>query len=102
MEKQDFVSQVHRKKPRLKPMPGHIQKSNSRKSVIQSCVEHVFADQKSQTGLFVRTVGITRAASSSLSGLTPPRSNPEHENVTLPKTQSANQTQEPSINTLKT
>ncbi|KGB23401.1 Mobile element protein [Acetobacter pomorum] len=25
-------------------------------------VEHVFADQKSQTGLFIRTVGITRAA----------------------------------------
>ncbi|MCX2567634.1 IS5/IS1182 family transposase, partial [Acetobacter suratthaniensis] len=31
------------------------------KSVIRSRVEHVFADQKSQTGLFVRTVGITRA-----------------------------------------
>jgi hypothetical protein len=29
--------------------------------VIRSRVEHVFADQKSQTGLFVRTVGITRA-----------------------------------------
>jgi hypothetical protein len=31
------------------------------KSVIRSRVEHVFADQKSQMGLFVRTVGITRA-----------------------------------------
>jgi hypothetical protein len=30
------------------------------KSVIRSRVEHVFADQKSQMGLFVRTVGITR------------------------------------------
>jgi len=29
--------------------------------MIRSRVEHVFADQKSQTGLFVRTVGITRA-----------------------------------------
>ena len=61
MEKQDFVSKVHRKKPHLKPMPLHIQWSNAGKSVIRSRVEHVFADQKSQTGLFVRTVGITRA-----------------------------------------
>jgi len=61
MEKEGFVSKVHRKKPHLKPMPRHIQKSNAGKSVIRSRVEHVFADQKSQTGLFIRTVGITRA-----------------------------------------
>jgi hypothetical protein len=61
MEKHGFVSKVHRKKPHLKPMPRHIQKSNAGKSVIRSRVEHVFADQKSQTGLFIRTVGITRA-----------------------------------------
>ena len=61
MEKQGFVSKIHRKKPHLKPMPRHIQRSNAGKSVIRSRVEHVFADQKSQTGLFVRTVGISRA-----------------------------------------
>ena len=61
MEKHGFVSKVHRKKPHLKPMPRHIQESNAGKSVIRSRVEHVFADQKSQTGLFIRTVGITRA-----------------------------------------
>ncbi|WP_264779051.1 transposase, partial [Gluconobacter sphaericus] len=61
MEKQGFVSKVHRKKPHLKPMPLHIQRSNAGKSVIRSRVEHVFADQKSQMGLFIRTVGITRA-----------------------------------------
>nr|WP_249201644.1 IS5 family transposase [Gluconobacter sphaericus] len=61
MEKQGSVLKVHRKKPHLKPMPRHVQKSNAGKSVIRSRVEHVFADQKSQTGLFVRTVGITRA-----------------------------------------
>ncbi|MBN3868370.1 transposase, partial [Gluconobacter kondonii] len=61
MDKQGFVSKVHRKKPHLKPMPRHIQKSNAGKSVVRSRVEHVFADQKSQMGLFVRTVGITRA-----------------------------------------
>lgn len=62
MEKQGFVSKVHRKKSHLKPMPRHIQRSKTGKSVIRSRVEHIFADQKSQTGLFVRTVGITRAA----------------------------------------
>ena len=61
MDKEGFVSKVHRKKPHLKPMPRHIQRSNAGKSVIRSRVEHVFADQKSQMGLFVRTVGITRA-----------------------------------------
>ncbi|OAJ66207.1 transposase [Gluconobacter cerinus] len=61
MEKQGFVSRVHRKKPHLKPMPCHIQRSNAGKSVIRSRVEHIFADQKSQMGLFIRTVGITRA-----------------------------------------
>jgi len=61
MDKQGFVSKVHRKKLHLKPMPRHIQKSDAGKSVIRSRVEHIFADQKSQTGLVVRTVGITRA-----------------------------------------
>ncbi len=61
MEKQGFVSKVHREKPHLNPVPQHIQKSNAGKSVIRSRVEHVFAEQKSQTGLVVRTVGIARA-----------------------------------------
>ncbi|GEB02444.1 hypothetical protein GRO01_00200 [Gluconobacter roseus NBRC 3990] len=61
MEKQGFVSKLYRKKPHLKPMAQHIQKSNAGKSVICSRVEHVFADQKSQMGLFIRTVGIVRA-----------------------------------------
>jgi hypothetical protein len=60
MAKQSFVSKVH-KKSRISSLPGHIQQSNAGKSVIRSRVEHVFADQKSQIGLFVRTVGITRA-----------------------------------------
>jgi len=61
MEREGFVSKVHRKKPHLKPMPRHIQRSNAGKSMIRSRVEHVFADQKSQTEFFIRTVGITRA-----------------------------------------
>ena len=61
MEKQGFVPKVHGKKPHLRPMPRNIQRSNAGKSIVRSRVEHVFADQKSQTGLFVRTVGIVRA-----------------------------------------
>ncbi|BAU38967.1 transposase [Acetobacter pasteurianus NBRC 101655] len=41
---------------------GLIQESNGGKSVIRSRVEHAFADKKSQTRLFARTVGIVRAA----------------------------------------
>ncbi|CCT58841.1 transposase [Acetobacter pasteurianus 386B] len=61
MEKQGLVSTVHRKKPHLKLILCHIQRSNAGKSVIRPRVEHVFADQKSQMELFIRTVGITRA-----------------------------------------
>jgi len=60
MEKQGFVSKVH-KKTHLKPMPRRIQKSYAGKSVIGSRVEHVFANQKSEKGPFVRTIGIARA-----------------------------------------
>lgn len=61
METQGFVSKSHRKKSDLKPMLRHIQRSNAGKSVIRSRVEHVFAYQKSQMGLFIHTGGITRA-----------------------------------------
>lgn len=60
MEKHGFVSKVHWKKPHLKPVPRHIQRSNAGKSIIRPRVEHLFAAQKSQTGLLVRTVGIAR------------------------------------------
>lgn len=61
MEKQGFVPKVHRKKPHFKPMPRHIQWADAGHSTIRSRVEHVFADRKSQTGVSVWTVGITRA-----------------------------------------
>ena len=61
MELHGFVSKVHHKKPPHRDMPIHIRRSNAGKSAIRSRVEHVFADQKSRMGLFVRTVGIQRA-----------------------------------------
>jgi IS5 family transposase len=57
-----FRSQVHRKKPWGKKMPIHISRGNGMKSKIRARVEHVFAFQKEKMGLFVRTIGLCRAA----------------------------------------
>ncbi len=56
-----FVSRIHRKKPPGKPMPERTRRANAAKSRVRSCIEHVFAEQKSRMGLFVRTIGIARA-----------------------------------------
>lgn len=61
MDKNGFVSKVPHKKPPHWEMPVPTRRANAGKSVIRSRVEHVFADQKSRMGLFIRTVGISRA-----------------------------------------
>jgi transposase, IS5 family len=61
MEKNGFVSHVHRKKPKGRVMPEAMRRANNAKSKIRSCVEHVFAEQKERMGLFIRTIGIARA-----------------------------------------
>jgi transposase, IS5 family len=50
-------SQIHRKKPKGKPMP----RPTARKSAVRAAVEHVFARHKGPMGLFIRTIGIARA-----------------------------------------
>jgi IS5 family transposase len=55
------VSRVHRKKPRGRPMPGRTARANAGKSAVRARVEHVFARQKAQMALFIRTIGIARA-----------------------------------------
>jgi IS5 family transposase len=62
MEKRGFTSHIHRKKPKGKSMPDAIRRANAAKSKIRSRVEHVFAEQKDRMKLFIRTVGIARAA----------------------------------------
>ena len=54
-------SQIHRKKPKGKPMPRRTARANGRKSKVRAAVEHVFARQKGPMGLFIRTIGIARA-----------------------------------------
>ncbi len=61
MEKNGFVSRVHRKKPKGKPMPDGARRANAEKSKVRSRVEHVFPEQKDRMGLFIRTIGIARA-----------------------------------------
>ena len=61
LEKEGFVSRIHRKKPPGRPMPKTTRRANARKSKVRSGIEHVFAVQKNKMGLFVRTVGIARA-----------------------------------------
>lgn len=56
-----MTSQVHRKKPRGRPMPQRTSRANSRTSAIRSKVEHVFAQQTSRMGLTIRTIGLARA-----------------------------------------
>lgn len=56
-----FVSRVHRKKPKGRPMPERTRLANGARSRIRSRIEHVFAAQKARMGLFVRTIGIARA-----------------------------------------
>ncbi len=55
------VSRIHRKKPKGKPRSDALRAANRVKSRIRSAVEHVFAQQKSHMGLFIRTIGLNRA-----------------------------------------
>lgn len=61
MAKNGFVSKVHRKKPKGRPMPDITRRANALKSKVRSHVEHVFAVQKDRMDLFIRTIGIARA-----------------------------------------
>jgi IS5 family transposase len=61
MEKNGFVSHVHRKKPKGRPMPKAVRRANAAKSKVRSRIEHVFAEEKDRMGLFIRTIGIARA-----------------------------------------
>ncbi len=56
-----FISRIHRKKPKGKPMPKHVSRANAAKSEVRARVEHVFARQKGPMGLVVRTIGLARA-----------------------------------------
>ena len=59
--KNGFVSRIHRKKPKGRPMPANVRRANAAKSKVRSRIEHIFAVLKGRMGLFIRTIGIARA-----------------------------------------
>jgi len=61
LKRRGFVSRIHRKKPKGKPMPERMRIANAQKSKVRSAVEHVFAQEKGPMGLIIRTIGIARA-----------------------------------------
>lgn len=61
LEAQGMKSQIHRKKPRGRPMPERTSRANSRKSAVRAKVEPVFGHQKGRMGLTIRTIGLARA-----------------------------------------
>ena len=61
LAKNGFVSRIHRKKPKGRPMPDAVRRANGLKSKTRSRVEHVFAAQKDRMDLFIRTIGLARA-----------------------------------------
>ena len=62
MERNGFVSKVHFRKPKGRAMPEPHRKANVARSKVRSAIEHVFAAEKHRFKLFVRTVGMARAA----------------------------------------
>ena len=61
LAKNGFVSDVHHKKSKGRPMSERMSRANGRRSKVRAAVEHVFARQKGPMDLFVRTIGIIRA-----------------------------------------
>jgi transposase, IS5 family len=61
MAESGFVSRVHRKKPPGRPTPVRTARANGAKSKVRAKIEHIFAEQKSRMGLFIRTIGLERA-----------------------------------------
>jgi transposase, IS5 family len=60
LNKDGFVSHIHREKPNGRAMPETMRRANNAKSKIRSRVEHVLAEQMDRMWLFIRTIGIAR------------------------------------------
>lgn len=61
LDRNGYVSDIHHKKPKGRPMSEAASRANGRRSKIRACIEHVFAQQKARMGLIVRTIGMARA-----------------------------------------
>ena len=61
LTKNGFVSHIHTKKPKGRPMSERASKANGKRSKVRAFVEHPFARMKGPMALFIRTIGIARA-----------------------------------------
>lgn len=61
LSKSMLTSQIHRRKPKGKPMPQRTSKANAKKSSVRARVEHVFAHQKNRYGLARAEAALTLA-----------------------------------------
>ena len=57
LKAQGYRSNIHRKKPRGKPMAKHIRRDNATRSSIRACVEHVFGYEKGPMAITIRSIG---------------------------------------------
>lgn len=56
LEKNGYVTDIHHKKPKGRPISEAMARTNGCRSRIRAFVEHIFAQQKFPMGLFVRTI----------------------------------------------
>jgi IS5 family transposase len=56
-----LVSKIHFRRFPGKDLPANRQRANAARSKVRAHVEHPFAEMKDRMGLFIRTIGITRA-----------------------------------------
>ena len=61
LEKNGYVSDIHRKKPKGRAMSERTSRANGWRSKVRSMIERVFARQKGLMKMFIRTIGIVRA-----------------------------------------
>ena len=61
LERHGFISDIHSKKPKGRPLGEATSCARVRRPRIRSCIEHVFARQKAQMNHVVRTIGMKRA-----------------------------------------
>jgi IS5 family transposase len=64
LEENGLKSDIHKKKPKGKPMLVAMSRANGRRSKIRAAVEHVFARQKDKMKLFIRTIPWPKADAS--------------------------------------
>ena len=61
LEANMLKGQIHRRKPKGKPMPEATAHANAKKSSVHARIEHVYAHPKKRFDPFISTIGIARA-----------------------------------------